>query len=377
MVALQRRDAGAGRLDQPLDHLGGDAVAVERRLQRRLVAARHGAEPVALADAVVERGVGVEALLEGLVERGEDRGAVALHAVGGEQRAVLAVADGDLAAVGEAHGGVADVGRRQRRVGLVGEVGEAAGEGEHALALLAEHVLLAAVEVFELEAVEGEAAGAVGLNRIRVHPLVDGGERHLQQLGLEPRARLLPAREEHLHALALGVDGVVALVLVVAERRVVPDAVGELAELVLQAQHGEQRGGALRQRALQARQAVDELAQLVAGLLPLLPAGEDRPQVPAVAGVDLVAHVRARRRLGVDGGRRGGGAVNVGRSVHQRSSAAGDLSPRALQPRRQRSRAANRLARAAAEARRPATPSPSRVCGRAARATPRRRRRGR
>ena len=69
MIAAQRLDAGARRLDQVLDDRGRDVVAVQRRLERALVAARARLEPVALADAVVERRVGVEVGLVGLVQR--------------------------------------------------------------------------------------------------------------------------------------------------------------------------------------------------------------------------------------------------------------------------------------------------------------------
>ena len=65
------------------------ASSVER------VAARARLEPVALADAVVERRVGIEARLVGLVQRLERGGAVGLFAARGENRAILAVRHGD------------------------------------------------------------------------------------------------------------------------------------------------------------------------------------------------------------------------------------------------------------------------------------------
>jgi hypothetical protein len=69
MVAAQRLDARAGRLDQVLDDRGRDVVAVERGLERAAVAAGARLEPVALADGVVERRVGVEVGVIGLVQR--------------------------------------------------------------------------------------------------------------------------------------------------------------------------------------------------------------------------------------------------------------------------------------------------------------------
>ena len=61
VVAAQRLDAGARRRDQVVDDRARDVVAVERRVERRLVAARARVEPVALADAVIERRVRVQA----------------------------------------------------------------------------------------------------------------------------------------------------------------------------------------------------------------------------------------------------------------------------------------------------------------------------
>ena len=84
----------------------------------------------------------------------------------------------------------------------------------------------------------------------------------LQQLGIEPRLGLLPAREQQLHLLAARVDRVVALVLVVLERREVPHAIRELAELLGQPERFEQPLGSLRQRALQRGVALDALLEL-------------------------------------------------------------------------------------------------------------------
>jgi hypothetical protein len=112
VVAAQRRDAGARRLDQVFDHRGGDVVAVERRLERALVAARARLEPVALADGVVERGIGVERRFVGLVQCGECLFAVGLLVARREDRAVLPVRDGDFLAVGQCDLGKLRVGGR-------------------------------------------------------------------------------------------------------------------------------------------------------------------------------------------------------------------------------------------------------------------------
>ena len=67
---------------------------MQRGLERALVAARPRLEPVALADGVVERRVGVQRRLVGFVQRGEGLLAVGLLVPRREDRAVLAVRDG-------------------------------------------------------------------------------------------------------------------------------------------------------------------------------------------------------------------------------------------------------------------------------------------
>ena len=68
VIAPQRLGARLGRLDQVLDDRGRNVVAVQRRVERRRVAARLRMEPVALQHAVVERRVGVDVRLVQLVE---------------------------------------------------------------------------------------------------------------------------------------------------------------------------------------------------------------------------------------------------------------------------------------------------------------------
>src|SRR5205823_8313766 len=85
-------------------------------------------------------------------------------------------------------------------------------------------MLLLAIEVLDREAVQ--------LQPLRlIHPAADRFERNPQQFRTEPGLRLLPLREENLHFLSAGVDRVVALILVVLQRREIPDAVRELAKL--------------------------------------------------------------------------------------------------------------------------------------------------
>ena len=93
LVALEGRDVGARRGNQVLDDGDGDVVAVEGGLERRCVAAGTRLVPVALQHAVVERRVGIERGLEGAVVGLEGAGAIGLHAVGGQQRAVARIGD--------------------------------------------------------------------------------------------------------------------------------------------------------------------------------------------------------------------------------------------------------------------------------------------
>ena len=86
-------------------------------------------------------------------------------------------------------------------------------------------MLLLPVEVLDREPVDLEVA-------FLIDPLAHAVQRNLQQFRVEPGLGLLPAREQDLDLLSPGVDGVVALVLIVLKRRVVPDAIGELAQLL-------------------------------------------------------------------------------------------------------------------------------------------------
>src|SRR5262245_1334887 len=96
MVAAQRLDAGTGRRDQVVDDRARDGVAMKRGVERRLVAARAGVKPVALADAVIERRVGVERLVVRAVVREKRLTAIGLIPVGREDRAVMTVGNRDL-----------------------------------------------------------------------------------------------------------------------------------------------------------------------------------------------------------------------------------------------------------------------------------------
>ena len=107
-------------------------------------------------------------------------------------------------------------------------------EREEVFALVVEHVLLLPVEILESEAVQRQ-------RRAGVHPLADGRQRNLQQFRVEPRRRLRSLCEQNLHLLPLGVDLIVTLILIVPERRVIPDLLLELADVVAERQRRQQR----------------------------------------------------------------------------------------------------------------------------------------
>ena len=89
-----------------------------------------------------------------LVVRLERRRPVGLVAVGRENRAVLPVGERDLGAGRELDRRVLQIGGGQRGVGVAGRRGKPARQGQQALALVVEHVLLLAVEILDREAVD-------------------------------------------------------------------------------------------------------------------------------------------------------------------------------------------------------------------------------
>ncbi len=244
MVAAQRRHARACGFDQRLDNGAGNVVAVQRGVQRRLVAARARVEPVALADAVVERRVRVDVLLERSVVA-EKRGApIGLAAIGRQHGAILRIRHGDLLAGAELDFRELRVGGRERLVRFVRRAGQSRRERHQPLALLVQHVLLLAVHLFNGEAVHRQRGG-------RVHPGPHGREGNAEQLRTEPRRRFLPSRHQRLHLLAAGIHHVVALVLVVFQAREEIDLVSELAEVVVQLVRRQELRRAAPQGALQ------------------------------------------------------------------------------------------------------------------------------
>jgi hypothetical protein len=113
MVATERLHPRACGLDQVFHHRRRDVVAVQRGFERALIAACARLEPVSLADAVVERGVGVDRVVVGFVERAEGFFAVGLLAACRKDRPVLSVRHGHFFTVRERHLRELGVGGRQ------------------------------------------------------------------------------------------------------------------------------------------------------------------------------------------------------------------------------------------------------------------------
>ena len=293
VIAAQRLYARSRRVDQVLDDGCRDVVAVQRRLQRALVSAGSRLEPVALAHAVVQGRVRVQAGLVDLVQGGECGGAIRLLAPRRQDRAVLPVRDRDLLAVRERDRSKVRIRSRERRIRVARRRRQAARERHQPLARLVEHVFLLPVEILDGETIEREI-------RVVVHPLPDRVERNQEQLGAEPRLRLLPFGEKNLDLLAPRVHAVVALIFVVPERGEIPDAIRQLPEGLGEAERGKQAFGPLRQRALQRRIPVDPRVELLVARLPLLPALKDVRQIPLVAVIDVSA-IAAACRLGCGG----------------------------------------------------------------------------
>ena len=279
VVAPEGGRAGASLGNERLDHGRRNGVAEQRGLERRGKPAGPGREPLLLHDAVVERGVGIERGAVGVVERLIGRPAILLRPARRQQPSVLPVAYLDAFAGGERHGRKARVCRRQGRVGLAGRRAGGPGERQQALARAIEDMCLLPEQFLNRKPIQGQIGQFV-------HPaphLVDG---QLKQFRVEPGRRLLPPRQQQRDPLLSGIDLVVALVLVVLQHRVVVDAVGQLAQRVAIAVHPQQLFAPLRQRAFVRGVPGDALVQCTEALVPRVPVGKDRAQVPGVLGVD-------------------------------------------------------------------------------------------
>ena len=187
------------------------------RVERRLVAARARLKPVALADAVVQRRVGVEAVLIGLVQRAERGRAIRLLATGGQDGAVLAVRDRDVSRRSTA--GSSETSRRPSRAPSTRRSAPTtAGSTATSVARLPRRARAPAGDR-DPRSRSGTAAAARTFVHPRRAPLASG---IFSSSGLNQDSACFQRREQNLHLLALRVDRVVALILVVAERREVP-----------------------------------------------------------------------------------------------------------------------------------------------------------
>ena len=296
MVTAQGLGSLPGGLDQVLDDGRRNIVAVEGHLEHRAVPSCLRDEPVALQHTVVERGVGIGGTLVQLMKLVERRSAVWLASIGRQNGAVLSVRQRRVGSARQADLGKLRVCRRQRGVGVVGSTLEAARQRQQMLALVVEHVLLLPIQILHGKPIDGEVGA-------RVHPLLHDGQRNLQQLGIEPGSRLGRLREQNLDLLPLRVDLVVALILVVPERREVPDLVLELADVVAQLQRRQQLIRSAAEGALEGRKLRDLRLELVVRRLPGRPVREDMSEIPFETRRDLVAFAERRRR-GRFGGRR-------------------------------------------------------------------------
>ena len=246
------------------------------------VASRLRVEPVALQHAVVERRVRIDRRFVDLVKFVKRGSAICLIRIRRQDRAVLSVGEGRFTAARQDHGGVLDVGGRQRGVRIVGRRREAARQRQQAFAFVVEDVLLLPIEIFDRKAVYGERAA-------RVHPSAHGVERNREQLRIEPCRRLRRLGEEDLDFLTLRVHLVVALVLVVTERCEIPDLVFELTDFVAQHERREHGVRSPRQRTAQRRKLVNLAVELGVRAVPGIPVGIDLGEIPFEALGDLVA----------------------------------------------------------------------------------------
>ena len=279
VIAAERLGPELGLANQVLDHAGRNRVAEQRRVEGGRVTPRARLEPVALHHAVVDRRVSIQAGRVSVVERLVREAAIGLRSAGRQQLAILAVADLRGLTGRQRNGREVRVRGRERGVRILRHAAKPLGQRQQFLAPFVQHVLLQPEHFFDCEAVDRE------LGRL-VHPLADAGKRQLQQFRLEPRRGLLPFRDQQLHALAAGVDGVVALILVVLQRRVIPDLVTQLREGVAIAQGAEQLVRTLRQRALIFLVGFDAVVELCEGRFPRVPAAEDGTEIPRVFRVE-------------------------------------------------------------------------------------------
>src|SRR5687768_305107 len=161
------------------------------------------------------------------------------------------------------------------------------------LSFFIEHMFLLVICAFDRKAIHSEIC-------VCRHPLAYGRQRNDEQLRREPRSGLRGLREENLDLLPPGVRRVVALVLVVRQSRVIPDAIRQLAEIVAQSKRLQQPLRSLCQRAAQLGITGQHALELTEPGFPLAPARINIRKVPGKCFGDVAAAARTRidRSLG-------------------------------------------------------------------------------
>src|SRR5262245_33272800 len=132
------------------------------------------------------------------------------------------------------------------------------------------------------EAIHGEFA-------VRIEPGSDRLDGDREKFGIEPGACLLLLGKQNLHLLASRVDLVVALILVVMQRREVPDAVAERTHRVHRLEGANQPLRSLPQCSLKTRKGRNRLVELCVRRVPFVPTLTNRREVPLVSRRNRVA----------------------------------------------------------------------------------------
>ena len=187
-----------------------------------------------------------------------------------------------------------DVGGRQRGVGVVRRRREAARQRQQVLALLVEHVLLLAIEILDARSGRRASSGLAG------HPLLHRRQRNLRAApGLNQALACAAFANRICTCWRLRVDLVVALILVVPERREVPHLVRRAGRSRRDSfSAASSRSAPCAERALQRGVRGNLGLELGVGALPLVPVGEDVRQVPfeAIGNTVAVAQLGCSRR---------------------------------------------------------------------------------
>ncbi len=267
-------------LDQVVEDLGGHVVGEERGLQRRVVPARAGVEDVTLeaprlqpGDGVLEGQVGVGVVLPG--------GATHLPVHVGDQVVDAALPQLHLLAVLVAGGLEGQVGVGEHAVGVLGAAQRIRGQRQNLLDRGGAHVLLLALEILQVVAVDGQLG-------LLIEPVVEGVEPDGHQLGLDEGRRRgsLGAQAARLAGPRRGL--LVRDVDRGGQHSVDDHSLGQAHELLHGIEAVEQGLRTFVQPPLETAQLGKPRLQLLAGRLPVGDGGEDALQVPGLLQGNLV-----------------------------------------------------------------------------------------